>query len=234
MAYTVQQLITQAYATAGLIQQGGEPTTAQLNEALVYFNTMLHNWTGFGFDTFARTSLQITLEAGQGTYTIGPMTAGYATPDVITPRPLRILQGYRSRDGIDIPLNEYSKQEWYYLSNKTASGSPTQYYCDQESPISNFYVWPVPDSTWTSVESPMTITIDVMLPYADTAGLSDVSEMPLHWGDAIVSNLAVRLCTRYGREVPPSLQDWAFTSLQLAKGQEYEEADIYRQPDWRY
>lgn len=222
--YTAQDIITAAYRMVGLIPDGGTPTSAQLNQGLVRFNSLLKNWMGFGVDTWARSSYTLNCVAGQASYNIGP--SGTSLNDA---RPLRVLFGYRSFSGIDVPLNEYSKAEYFNIPNKTQNGIPVQYYYDQESPTGNIFIWPVPDASVL----PMTLTFDVMIPFSE-ASIGDVPDMPDHWVEAAINNLAVIFAVMNGRPVSASLDKLATEALNLAKKQEYEQADIYLCPDYRY
>jgi len=223
LLYTTQDIITASYRMVGLIPDGGTPTAAQLSQGLVHFNSMLKNWMGYGVDTWARASYTIPLVAGQASYSVGP------GGDYDDARPLRVLFGYRSYSSIDVPLNEYSKQEYYNIPNKAQAGIPVQYYYDQESPVGNIFLWPVPDATLI----PMSVTFDVMIPFSESA-LGTVPDMPDHWVEAAINNLAIKFAVMNGRPVNQHLDKLAQTSLDLAKKQEYEQADIYLQPDYRY
>lgn len=223
LSNTVQDLITAAYRSVGIIGENDTPSTAQLTDGLLRWNTMMMNWMGWGVSTWARSSVTFSLTAGTQSYSIGP------GGDVDTSRPLRILEVYRSSGGIDTPLFPYSKQEYYWLSNKTQSGIPTQWYYDQESPRGNLFVWPVPDAA----SLPMTVTLDCEIPFQEST-LGAVPDMPDHWQEAAIYNLAIRLAVKYGRPIDPNLNKLANDALELAKGQEYEEADIYVQPDFSY
>jgi len=218
-------LITAAYKAIGVVGSGGTPTSDQLSEGLLLYNTMTKSWSSYGLDTWARATGTITCVAGQTSYTIGP------GGDVDMARPIRIIGDnvYRTNGNTDTPLFQYSKQEYFYLSDKDSTGTPTQYYYDQEDPIGNFYIWPVPDSALL----PLSIVFDCRIPIAEST-LAAEPNLPDYWQSALIYNLALELATINGRQVTPNLQKLADQHLTLARGTEYEQASTYRQPNYSF
>lgn len=217
---TVSDLITLSYQAIGVVGEGATPSTAQQTSALSLYNTMVKSWAGYGIDTWARDTNTFSLTADTASYTIGP------SGDVNAARPLRMLNMYRSDSDTDTPLFEYSKQEYFWLSDKDQSGIPTQFYYDQKSPLGTLFLWPVPDSN----DLPLTLTYDAHVPIAKAA-LTDEPGLTDEWQDAIIHNLALKLAMRNGRPITADLRMAAQMSLELAKGLDYEEASIYPQPD---
>jgi hypothetical protein len=114
-----------------------------------------------------------------------------------------------------------SKDEYNRLPDKAQSGVPTLFYYDQQSPLGVLYIWPVP----AAGDLPLSVVCDALQLFT-VALLTDVPDLPDHWVEAIINNLAVILSTTYGRPVAPELSRMAMESLALAKKMEFEQADI--------
>lgn len=224
LSFTVQDLIQEALYAAGIVPPGGNPTVTQLNRGLNNLNLMMSNFIGYGIDTWARSTHTITCVNGQASYSIGP------SGDVNVSRPITVINAYRRNvtTGIDVPMTEYSKQEYFNIPNKTQSGIPTQFYFDQEFPKGNLYVWPVPSTT----DLPLSIYIDVHSPFT-VASLSDDPDLPDEWQEAVVRNLAVRLAMEFQKPVTPEMAALARETLDVAKGLDFEEASLKIRPDYR-
>ena len=109
-------------------------------------------------------------------------------------RPQKILSAFR-RDvnGYDTPLAITGSQEYQNLSDKGASGEPTQIWYHPILATGSLYVWPVdPGSNCDKI-----ILIAQNLP-DDFDAAADNPEFPIEWGNALIWGLAAEIASEYG------------------------------------
>jgi hypothetical protein len=122
-------------------------------------------------------------------------TPASGTMDVID-----IVSDYSS-EGIDIPLERVSRQDYLHLADKDDTGRPAYYYVDIGTSLNTVtvYFWPVPDAACT-------FTYDYMR-YIETAGaLSETLDVHRPWLAAVASGLALRLARKFNIERVPLLE----------------------------
>jgi len=144
----LQAIAKNAYFYAGIIGPNVQPDTDQLAGAKDLINMRTKELQSEGI--ILRTLTQQTISLVAGT-TIYPMASSVL--DIDTGHP------YVSGGGIDVPLTEYSRDQYMSLTVKTFTGQPTAFYVEK-TPTINVYLYPVPDSTWTT----MTLPIVTLLP----------------------------------------------------------------------
>lgn len=121
-------------------------------------------------------------------------TAAYS----LTPRPYRVIDmRLRQSSGIDLPMTELTREEYYDLPLKTSGGIPTQWYFDPQQASANIYVWPVLKNVTTQT---LRVTYQRYLDDADD--LDDDLDIPPEWLSTLGYNLAARCADDYGRSGP--------------------------------
>lgn len=105
-------------------------------------------------------------------------------------RPLRILNARRSDtiDGVQIPMNKVSRQDYQDQPNKGAASTPVEFYYDAQLEHGTLYVWGTGGSFIH-----FTYERELLKPTAT----ADILDFPEEWFDAILYNLAVRLAPMY-------------------------------------
>jgi hypothetical protein len=152
-------IIRNAYFYAGILGPGDAPDNAQIAGAKDILNMRTKELQSEGLILRTVTQQTFTLTAG---------TAEYAMPasalDVDTGHP------YVSGGGIDVPLTEYSRDQYMSLTVKTFTGQPTAYYVEKTATIQVF-LYPVPDGAWTTMTLPVVSLLNDLNVGTDTTGL---------------------------------------------------------------
>ena len=108
-------------------------------------------------------------------------------------RPMKILEAVRrDKNGIDIPMNIMSLQEYTDLSDKTADGVPVNLYYNPERTITRLRVWPEP----SNASDYLVLWVQRTLEDLD-AGTDEV-DYPQEWFYPIALGLAMELADKYG------------------------------------
>lgn len=111
-------------------------------------------------------------------------------------RPLKILSArlYNFVSGLDTPVEEMDRQEYFDLPSKAAAGHVNGYFYDRRGGANQsglLYVWqPSP-----AVEECLKMT--VARPVQDFTAAGDDADLPQEWIEAIVWNLAENLAIEY-------------------------------------
>lgn len=179
---------------------------------------MLGMWNAEMGALFYETLDSLTWTSGNASRTIG--TSG----DFNVARPLEIIGAqYRDSGSSDYTLAIISHREYQEITTKTvqtAIPSHLAYNPTISSGLGTLFIWPVPQADFT-------FRLNSRKPLADLTGSGTVT-LPPGFEDAIVNNLALRLCDFSGIDPTPVLVKNAqrsFAALERA-GKQFNMAKI--------
>lgn len=203
---TVQEIVTDALREAKVVGVN-EPVQAEYSAiALRTLNRMVKGWQNKGYNLWTVTSMSVAATTNAN-YTLGPV------------RPHKILSvNYKNTSGIELPMQNLTRQEYDDLPNKSSSGIPTTWYFDRQREAAVLYVWPVLSSVTTET---LEITYNREI---EDMGLTDTLDMPGEWYEAVVYNLALRLCNTFSLPASNELIVLAGDALQDALSDDREES----------
>jgi hypothetical protein len=123
--FSIDDIITEAYERLGRFDYSGN----DLRSARRSLNIMFQEWANRGLHYWEVANNDITLVNGQSVYTMfrstddgtSDATAVYGVDDVLE-------AVYRNSSSVDFPLTKINRSAYQGLSNKTQTGTPTQYY----------------------------------------------------------------------------------------------------------
>lgn len=180
---TAQQVITYALRLINIVAQSETPNADDTARALTELNLMLKEWQKYE-NLWRRT---------EGYIDILHDTKAYA----LTPRPYRIYDmRYRDANGIDTPMYQMNREDYYDLPDKSTTGITTQWFFDPQRDTSNVYVWPV---IATDGGNSLTYRVTYQRRFEDQDALTDNIDIPQQYLGVVAYNLASRLADSYGR-----------------------------------
>jgi hypothetical protein len=218
---TEAEIVEAAFNVIGVGAEGEALTARMYSDGRRALNLMLKTWGA---------NERLWLKA-EGTVAMVADQAGYS---LTAPRPMRILGVRRRLSGIDTPINELSRQEYFDQPNKTTpSGIPVSWYFDPQQAAGVLYLWPAPSASCVAQQ---TIHMTYLRRIADMTASSNDLDMPQEWLEATVWNLAARLMTQYPVN-DPNLGAMVISGAKglyddLA-GWDNETASLYMQPDFQ-
>ena len=114
-------------------------------------------------------------------------------------RPIERVLGVRRVDGFlnDTPINFESRQKYFDLPTKLASGAISEAYYDRDLPQGVLYLWPTPQ------DGSQFVRLRYERRLFDFVDLDDCADLPQYYYEALVYGLARRLAIKY--RVPPNL-----------------------------
>lgn len=188
---TRDEVITGALRLLGVVSQGESPDSAQVSDAASALNTLVKAWEAEGLPVWAIKTQVITPVALDGVYPIG------TSQQVDIPKPERIYQAFytNTTSNVSIPLIPLTQQQYYALSNRADTGTPTQYYWDDKNAYGNFNTYLVPDANFAAAH---TMSIVYQAPFADFDASTDVPDFPQYWLRALKYGLADEIAMEYG------------------------------------
>ena len=198
MAVTGRDLVAAALSRAGVLVQGEALTADDLTVALASLNQMLDEW-----------SLERLMIYGTyvDTLTMTPNVAAYSSSQLASgqrpaAKPLAINVRYPgvAAQTIDWPVEIIGEKVYQDLTLKATPGIPSRCWVNPTEPHMAFTFWPVPYAAFTARFSVWgylgggVITLDTSL------------TLPPGYQGLIVDNLAVRVCTDFGKEINPRIE----------------------------
>lgn len=191
---TRNEIITEAFGLIGVGVEGEALEAEEMNIGARRLNMMVKAWAADGLHLWKYSEQATTLTNATASYSLSG-----------TSRPLRILNMRYDDGSTEIPMIEYSRQEYFDLPDRTTAGPPTAWYYDpgrgHSSSDGTLYVWPV-----IATVSSDTVNYTAELPMDDFDASTDNADMPTEWLEALTYNLAVRLCGNY--DVPMDERLW--------------------------
>lgn len=178
---SARQVITNALQRINMIAEHQTPPPEMATRAMRELNMMLKGWQKY----------EHLWNITEGYINLVANTASYS----LTPKPHRIISvRYRNTSSIDLPMSEMTREEYFDLPQKTATGIPTQWYFDKQSATRSIYVWPVMSSVTTE-----TLRVSYRRKIEDIDNLDDDLDVPQEHLEVVDFNLAARLADCYGR-----------------------------------
>ena len=212
---TVRELVSDALLDLEAARLGTPPDAKEMDLGIRHLNRIMKTWQGNG-SQFLRARGTLTLTDSE-VYTLSPVV-----------RPIRIIDArLRQVSTIETPMFRMNRAEYDNLPQKLSTGLPTQFYYDRQKENALFYVWPV---LATSAVNGQTIEYSYEREFEDVTDPDEVLDAPVEWYDAIVSELAARLCPAFGSlDKLPVLQAMAKEKLDTALGSDTEESVYWKQ-----
>ena len=220
---TREDIVTEALEILGVLGEGEEPNMSMLFSCGRTLDYLVKAWQTEGIHLWAVDTLEIELEPDQTKYEIGPSL------DVDVPwKPIRILNGvYTGKDSTDIPVNLWSREEYWRISDKNSPGPALNVYFDRRREKGIIYIWQVPNSTGNK------LTLQVQRGLSPFESDEDDADFPSEFFYALSYNLAFALAPKYGTS-GARLETIAMQA-QMSKEEAYaygrEETSVYLEPD---
>lgn len=185
---TAQQIINRSLRVLGVIGAGETATSDDSADALTVLNQMIQSLSLQGLATYRCPLETFNLVPNQTSYTVGPSGA-----DLVTTRPLKILDGYIRLNNIDYPVQLVDAPTYdSYAKKNVTTNLPDRVFYDPTLTNGTFYFYPMPSQanafyfrSWKVLES--------------FASLSETVDLPQGYDRMLVYMLARELSPEYGK-----------------------------------
>ncbi len=198
---TVADRITRALRLLNEIESGEDPTDDELADGLVALNGMLDSWRNDNLLAYAKQQETVTLATGDSGYSIGP------SGDLVTTRPVAILEAWIREDNIDYPVTLMNEADYAAIPDKTTrSNWPDRLLFRPLMPNAVVLVYPVPDA-------PRSLVLVTQVVVGQYAAVTDTVTLPPGWEAAIDFNLAIELAPEFQARVSDTVRRRATETL---------------------
>jgi hypothetical protein len=178
-AVTQDQIIQAAMRQCGALDQSALPGSNDYNNVGMALQLLLKEWVADGIPLWKVATLTLPMVANQATYYMGA-----TGPDLITDRPLRVLEAeiQNTISLQSIQLWSISREQYVELSGKAISfGIPTQYWFEPlgselSSTSARITFYPIPFAGITQQ-----VLLKALQPLQNPVALTDVIDFPAEY-----------------------------------------------------
>lgn len=162
------------------------PSAADMASCKTDLNMMLKGWQRTLPSLFRRSTISVPLVANTTAYTL-------------TPRPYRVISvRYRNSSDRDLPMTEWTAEDYEDMPVKSATGTPVAYFVDYQRDSVVLNVWQCLASVSTE-----TVRCTVRRRFEDVDTLEDEIDVPQEHLDLVGYNLAQRVGIQFGKAGTP-------------------------------
>ena len=188
--FYIDEIIEEAYERCGLRGVAGY----QLKTARRSLNILFQEWANRGLHYWEVGNNDITLVNNQAVYTIfrstgdgtSDATAIYGVDDILE-------AVYRNSSSVDSPLTKINRSTYQALSNKTATGTPSQYFVQRFIDKITITLYLTPGSS----EAGNKLNFYFVKRIQDVGDYTNATDVPYRFAPCMVSGLAFYLAQKY-------------------------------------
>mgnify|MGYP003142491533 CR=1 FL=1 len=224
--FAIDEIIEEAYERIGMQGVSGN----QLRQARRSLNIMFQEWANRGLHYWEVANNSITLVEDQATYTMfrstgdgtSSTTAVYGVDDV--------LEASFRNSNIDTPLTKISRSAYQALSNKTATGVPTQYFVQRliDRVTITLYLTPGSDQAGKFINYYYVKRIQ------DVGDYTNATDIPYRFVPCMASGLAFYLSQKFKPQMVQQMKMLYEDELQRALSEDGSPSSTYISPKVYY
>jgi len=224
--FAIDEIIEEAYERIGMQGVSGN----QLRMARRSLNIMFQEWANRGLHYWEVANNSITLVADQATYTMfrstsdgtSSTTAVYGVDDV--------LEASFRNSNIDTPLTKINRSQYQALSNKTATGTPTQYFVQRLIDRVTITLYLTPGSN----EAGKFINYYYVKRIQDVGDYTNATDVPYRFVPCMASGLAFYLAQKFKPQMVQQMKLLYEDELQRALQEDGSSSSTYISPKVYY
>jgi len=193
-SFYIDDIITEAYERIGRFDYSGN----NIKTARRSLNIMFQEWANRGLHYWEVGNNSITLVNGQSEYTMYRSTSDGASDATAVYGVDDVLEAvYRNSSSVDFPLTKINRSAYQGLSNKTDTGTPTQYFVQRFIDKVTLTLYLTPGST----EAGNTINYYYVKRIQDAGNYTNEADVPYRFVPCMVSGLAYYLSQKFKPEL---------------------------------
>ena len=186
--FSISDIVEEAYERLGIQGVSGY----QLKSARRSLNILFQEWANRGLHYWEVGNNSITLVDGQSTYTMYRSTADGTSDATAVYGVDDILEASYRNSNIDTPLTKINRSQYQALSNKTSTGTPTQYFVQRFIDKVTITLYLTPGST----EAGNFINYYYVNRIQDAGDYSNDADVPYRFVPCMVAGLAYYLAVK--------------------------------------
>ena len=224
--FSISDIVEEAYERLGIQGVSGY----QLKSARRSLNILFQEWANRGLHYWEVANNNITLVADQATYTMfrsttdgtSSTTAVYGVDD--------ILEASYRNSNVDTPLTKINRSQYQALSNKTSTGTPSQYFVQRFIDKITVTLYLTPGST----EAGKFLNYYYVKRIQDAGDYTNDADVPYRFVPCMVAGLAYYLAIKYAPDRVQMLKMLYEDELQRALAEDGSSSSTYISPKVYY
>ena len=197
--FAIDDIITEAYERLGRFDYSGN----DIKSARRSLNIMFQEWANRGLHFWEVANNDITLVSGKAEYTMfrstsdgtSDATAVYGVDDVLE-------AVYRNSSSTDFPLTKINRSAYQGLSNKTNTGTPTQYFVQRFIDKVTITLYLTPGSS----EAGNTINYYYVKRIQDAGAYTNEADVPYRFVPCMVAGLSYYLSQKINPQLTQQMK----------------------------
>jgi hypothetical protein len=224
--FSISDIIEESYERIGIQGVSGY----QLKGARRSLNIMFQEWANRGLHYWEVANNNITLVNGQATYTMYRSTADGTSDATAIYGVDDILEASYRASNVDTPLTKISRSDYQALSNKTSTGTPSQYFVQRFIDKVTVTLYLTPGST----EAGNFINFYYVKRIQDVGVYTNATDVPYRFVPCMVSGLTFYLSQKYQPQRTQELKLYYEDELQRALTEDGSSSSSYITPKTYY
>ena len=224
--FAIDEIIEEAYERIGMQGVSGN----QLRMARRSLNILFQEWGNRGLHYWQVANNNITLVADQAVYTMfrstgdgtSDATAIYGVDD--------ILEASFRNSNVDTPLTKINSSQYQALSNKTSTGTPTQYFVQRLIDRVTITLYLTPGSS----EAGKFINFYYVKRIQDVGDYTNATDVPYRFVPCMASGLAFYLAQKFKPQMVQQMKLLYEDELQRALAEDGSSSSTYISPKVYY
>jgi hypothetical protein len=219
---TARDLIFDAMLKIGVIGQSDVVNNDEATAALRELNRMVQTWQNDSLMIYTVDRQVFPFVINQQFYTIG-VGGDFVTTYPVRPGQIDMASVIISGGTVENPIEILNDEQWRDVTVKqTDSTFPLAMWANGNYPLNTLAFWPVPQSS-------VSLVLYIWGQTNEFSSINTTVTLPKGYEDAIVNNLALRLCPSYGVVPNPIVHQDAKESKSWIKKMNWE--PTYRSAD---
>jgi hypothetical protein len=224
--FSIDEIIEEAYDRLGIFAlNGGHMKTARRS-----LNVMFQEWGNRGLHYWEVGNSSFTLVDGQATYTTYRSTSDGTSDATAIYGVADILEASYRESNVDTPLTKINRSTYQGLANKTAEGTPSQYFVQRFIDKVTVTLYLTPGST----EAGNTINFYYVKRIQDVGVYTNATDVPYRFVPCMVSGLTFYLSQKYQPQRTQELKLYYEDELQRALTEDGSSSSSYITPKTYY
>lgn len=201
----VSDLIKLAAKQIGVLGVGQTLSGEDMQDCFNLLNMMLGEWSVQRLSVFHLQDISFTPD-GSVSYTLGP--GGTVSATTV---PVRIERAYFRLGSVDYPLATiHAREDYDRIVLKGMASFPEYVFLDTGNPLATVYVWPLPSNAYE-------VFLTVMAPLTQFTTVGDTINLPPHYLNPVMLELACRIAPIFGVPISPDVAGLARGSKNTLK-----------------
>ncbi len=224
--FAIDEIIEEAYERIGMQGVSGN----QLRAARRSLNIMFQEWGNRGLHYWEVANNSITLVADQATYTMFRSTADGTSSTTAVYGADDVLEASYRNSNVDTPLTKIARSAYQALSNKTATGVPSQYFVQRLIDRVTITLYLTPGSS----EAGKFINYYYVKRIQDVGDYTNATDVPYRFVPCMCSGLAFYLSQKFKPQMVQQMKLLYEDELQRALSEDGSPSSTYISPKVYY